>query len=136
MYHILHLDEKWFYLKKVEERFYAAEDEEIPAQTTRHISHIEKVMFLSVVGRPHFFDTLVEPGEEVEGPQQQYFDGKIGIWPVGEMGVAQRTSVNRPAGAPVWSNKEMDRPFYRRMIIDLVLPAIKEKYPCHTQDVI
>lgn len=65
---------------------------------------------------------------------QQYFDGKIGIWPIGRFVPAVRSSRNRPRGTPVWKNEQLRRDNYREMMIDLVLPAIKERYPCHTKE--
>jgi hypothetical protein len=53
------------------------------------------------------------------------WDGKIGMWPVGDYSKAQRISVNRPAGARVWHNANMDFARFRMMIIDDVIPAIQ-----------
>ena len=57
------------------------------------------------------------------------WDGKIGIWPIGHWEVAQRASHNRPRGAPVWKNDSMDKVRYSEMMLDLVIPAIFEKWP-------
>jgi hypothetical protein len=128
MNHILHADEKWFYMTRVNQKYYLAQGEDTPERTTKHKGHIEKVMCLAVVGCPHYYTPA---GMDLREGHQHYFDGKIGIWPVGEMGVAQRNSNNRPAGTPVWRNAKMDRNVYRDMLINLVLPAIQEKFPCH-----
>ncbi|ETV79832.1 hypothetical protein H257_07048 [Aphanomyces astaci] len=46
------LDEKWFYLRKVKNKFYLAPWETVPHQTTKNKRFIPSVMFLSVVARP------------------------------------------------------------------------------------
>lgn len=47
-----------------------------------------KIMFLCAIAPPRF--------DPVTG--ECIFDGKIGIWPFVEKEIAQRDSVNRPAG--------------------------------------
>jgi hypothetical protein len=54
-FHTIHIDEKWFQKQPTKIRCYAAIDEELPAPTTRHKSHMEKVMFLCAVARPRRF---------------------------------------------------------------------------------
>jgi hypothetical protein len=58
------------------------------------------------------------------------WDGKIGIWPIGEFVPAQRTSKNRPAGAPVWRNESVKKDVYQRLLLEKVVPAIKLKWLC------
>ena len=58
-----------------------------------------------------------------------YWDGKIGIWPIGRMKPAERSSVNWPAGTLEWENVSVDRDKYRQMMITEVLPAIITKFP-------
>ncbi|KAE9290230.1 hypothetical protein PF008_g25668 [Phytophthora fragariae] len=57
------------------------------------------------------------------------WDGKVGIWPVVKNYRTQRWSRNRPAGIdevhPVTMTREIDRD----MLINDVIPAIKEKWP-------
>ena len=48
---------------------------------------------------------------------------------MGEWTPAERTSRNRPRGAPVWKNTSIDKSVYRQLLIEKVLPAIKEKWP-------
>jgi hypothetical protein len=57
------------------------------------------------------------------------WDSKLGIWPFGHVGQAQRKSKYRPAGAPVWENESVDRDTYRQYMLDKVIPAILEKFP-------
>lgn len=134
MKHILHSDEKWFNMTRVKQIYYLSEDEEPPERQVAHKSHIGKVMFLCVVGCPQYYYPNDEDGGD--GAEQQFFDGKIGIWPIGEMVPAARSSVNRPRGTPVWKDGKLTRELYSNMVQDLVLPAIKERFPCHAHDVI
>lgn len=86
----VHIDEKWFYVTRGHRRIRKIPGEELHNdETTHHKSHIEKVMFLAVVGVPQEIPTEFGGG---------YFDGKIGIFPVIDYETAQRNSVNRPAG--------------------------------------
>jgi hypothetical protein len=51
------------------------------------------------------------------------------------MGVAQRGSINRPAGAPVWRNTVVTREVYRDLLIEKLLPAIALHWPGDTQQI-
>ena len=62
------LDEKFFYLRKVRNKFYLAPWEDVPHQSTRNKRFIPSIMFLSAVARPRFTNG-------------SHFNGKIGIWP-------------------------------------------------------
>jgi hypothetical protein len=57
------------------------------------------------------------------------FDGKIGIWPFVERVMAQRDSINCPAG--MWEIKPVSvtAERYREYLIQKVLPAIKARWP-------
>ena len=78
----VHVDEKWFFLCKENQTYILVSDqEEPPHRYVKHKSHIEKVMFLCAQARPR----------TVAGV---YWDGKIGIWPVGKVKLAERSSVN------------------------------------------
>lgn len=138
MNHIIHVDEKWFYMTNVNCKYYLAHDEEDPYRTTRHKGYIEKVMFLAAVGCPHYY--YPENEHERAGLRQNgqplFFDGKIGMWPIGRMVPAVRSSRYRERGTLVWENESVTRNKYREMMINLVLPSIKEKFPCHSVDVV
>jgi hypothetical protein len=116
MYDVVHLDEKWVYIKKVDRKvcMLTGEDgvplEEPPAQFVQSKRHIQKGMFLCVVARPR--------GE---------WDGKVGIWPIVETRLTQRRSVNRPAGVDEIHPVSMTRDIARRMFVEDVIPAIKAK---------
>ncbi|ETV89236.1 hypothetical protein H257_00592 [Aphanomyces astaci] len=80
----VHVDEKWFYLTKVNRRYYVYDDEEVAARTVKSKHFITKVMFLAAVARPRF-----------DPHTRRVFDGKIGVWPFVEVVAAKRRSVNR-----------------------------------------
>jgi hypothetical protein len=58
-----------------------------------------------------------------------WWDGKVGIWPIGHVEQAQKSSVNRPAGADVWVNDNIDKDMYRLVLINEVVPKIVEVWP-------
>ena len=70
---LIHIDEKWFYLTKDGQRFIIAADKEEPYRHVQHKSFLTKIMFLCAVARPRY-DTN----------KNAWFDGKIGIWPIGK----------------------------------------------------
>ena len=127
MYDRVDIDEKWFYLTRDNESYILTiaspddkdkEDEEEPNWKTKNKLHITKVMFLAAQAQPRW-----------DPCRNAYWDGKIGMWPVGEWTPAERTSRNRPRGAPIWKNTSIDKSVYRQLLIEKVLPAIKEKWP-------
>jgi hypothetical protein len=75
-------------------------------------------MFLCAQASPHHVAST-----------NSHWDGKIGIWPVGEWKPAQRSSANRPAGTLVWHKHTVDNHKYRELMVDNVLPAIMAKWP-------
>ena len=80
---LIHIDEKWFFLTKDGQRFIIAADEEEPYRHVQHKNFMTKVMFLCAVARPRY-DTN----------KNAWFDGKIGIWPIGKWEPAKRKSKN------------------------------------------
>ncbi len=122
MMDVVHVDEKWFYMKQLKKTYFLVDGEEEPHRTAKSKRFIGKVMFLAAVARPRY-DTA----------RNRAFDGKIGIWPFTFFKEAERSSRNRPAGTmeekPIESiNKEV----YRDFIASKVIPAIDEKWPqCH-----
>ena len=117
-YDSVHVDEKWFFITEAQLHMYLAPNEEAPHRTVGHKSHILKVMFLCAVARPRY---------NAQG--ECTFDGKIGMWPFVESSIAQRASVNRPAGTLEWKPVSVDKDRYRTFMIEKVLPAIKNKWP-------
>ena len=69
----VHLDEKWFFLYRVKNKYILAPDEQPPYRKSKSKRHIPKVMFLVATARPRF-------------------DSKIGLWPFITHEPAKRTS--------------------------------------------
>lgn len=98
---VVHIDEKWFYVTRAVKSIREHPDEpRHKDDATQHKSHIEKVMFLAAVGVPQY------------RPDGSFFDGKICMLPVVEEVVAQRNSVNRPAGTVELRPKSIDASTY------------------------
>ncbi|KAF0692795.1 Aste57867_16157 [Aphanomyces stellatus] len=102
MHDYVHVDEKWFYLTKVKRRFYVYDDEDVALRSVK----------------PRY-----------DPHTKMYFDGKLGVWPFVEATVAKRTSKNRPKGAVVTSPQTVTAEVYQDVIVNKVIPAIKEKMP-------
>ena len=115
---LIHIDEKLFYLTKDGQRFIIAADEEEPYRHVQHKSFLTKIMFLCAVARPRY-DTN----------KNAWFDGKIGIWPIGKWELAKRKLKKRAKGTPVWKNQLINQDVYREYLIQKLLPAVKEKWP-------
>ena len=105
-YNEVHIDEKWFYLTKEKRKYILAPGEQAPNRTVQHKSHITKVMFLSAIARPRK-DTVAN----------QMWDGKLGIWPIGEWKPAVNNSVNRPAGTMEWHDISVTKDVYRHFLL-------------------
>ena len=114
----VHVDEKWFFLCRDGESYILISDvENPPVRYVKHKSHITKVMFLCAMARPRRL------------PNGTWWDGKVGIWPIGDYTEAIRSSVNRPAGAALFEPKGVDRDAYRQLMLDEVVPAIQSVFP-------
>ena len=118
MMDLIHLDEKWFHVSRDGQRFLLTDDEPKPYRSCKHKSHITKVMFLCAVARPRFVPSM-----------NAWWDGKLGIWPVGKWVPAQRSSVNRPKGTRVWKNQTITRKVYRDLLMEELMEAILCKWP-------
>jgi hypothetical protein len=117
----VHIDEKWFWICKDVEKYLLVDGEEPPHRHVRHKSYImEKGMFFTAVAIPRWDPTT----------RRRMWDGKIGIWPCGHWYLAERNSVNRPAGTKLWRNDEsMGHEMYKEYVVDKLIPAIMEKWP-------
>mgnify|MGYP000187147047 CR=1 FL=1 len=91
-------------------------DELPPERTVNHKSHIAKVVFLCAQARPR------------QLPNNQWWDGKIGIWPVGCCRAAKRDSCNGPKGTGLFESEFVDVDEFRDMLTGLVLPAILNEF--------
>jgi hypothetical protein len=135
------VDEKWFYLTQDNENYiicdsdYDESDSETeseeededgeqqqqrskPVRRIRHKKYITKVQFLCAQARPRW-----------DPHRNAYWDGKVGIWPIGDFQPAPRRSVNREAGTLVWKDSPVTRDYYRKLLLEKVVPAIQEKWP-------
>jgi hypothetical protein len=128
MLNTVHVDEKWFYVSKLKQRqrMLPGTDRQ-NCTTTRHKSHIEKIMFLCAIGVPQWY-------QDSHG-MEQYWDGKIGIYPFIKWTVAKRKSKHRNAGAPVMESVNVTAETYRDVITRSsrddpgVLQSIRAKVP-------
>lgn len=119
MMDLIHIDEKWFYITRTNQRYYLAPDEEPPHRTCKSKRFITKVMFMAAVARPRW---------DTHG--NALFDGKIGIFPFVYQKKAQRSSRNREAGTLETKPIEcINKEETRKLLIEKVLPAIREKWP-------
>ncbi|VFQ93768.1 unnamed protein product [Cuscuta campestris] len=125
-YDHIHIDEKWFEITKKNTTFYALPEEPDPYRTTQSKSFIPKIMFLAAVGRPRYGE-----GGDV------LWDGKIGIFPFTFEQEAQRSSKNRPAGTlETKAEPTVNRDVMKRMLLTNLIPAIKQKWPGSSRDII
>ncbi|ETN19672.1 hypothetical protein PPTG_04906 [Phytophthora nicotianae INRA-310] len=118
MMDFVHLDEKWFFLKKDKQRFYLGENEDVPHITVKNKNYIIKVMFLCAVTRPRWDATRL-----------RIWDGKIGLWPFAVYEPAERASKNRPAGTLEIKTYSVGREIYHQALCRMVIPRIKEVWP-------
>jgi hypothetical protein len=117
------VDEKWFYISREKESYIlVADNEEGNGEEDVYRSakklHLKMVMFLCAQARPRF-----------DHGTNQMWDGKLGMWPIGEFVPAERSSVNRPRGHPVWKNTSVTKDVYRQLLLEKVIPSIIEKWP-------
>ena len=117
---LIHIDKKWFYLTKDGQCFIIVADKEEPYRHVQHKSFLMKIMFLCAVARPRY-----------NMRKNAWFDGKIGIWPIGRWEPAKRSSKKRAKGMPVWKNQCITWDVYHEYLIQKFLPVVKEKWPKH-----
>ena len=110
---LIHIDEKWFYLMKDGQRFIIVADKAEPYRHVQHKSFLTKIMFLCVVARPRYNTN-----------KNAWFDGKIGIWPIGKWEPVKRSSKKHAKGMPVWKNQSIMWDVYQEYLIQKLLPAI------------
>ena len=112
------IDEKWFYTVSTGTKLKVPPGTRPPRKSIKHKKHITKVMCLVAVARPC---------------AQHRFGGIVGVWRVGDMEVAKRSSKNRAAGTPEFKDKTMDGDRYADMMIKKVIPAARSRMPwCDT----
>ncbi|KAG2906257.1 hypothetical protein PC114_g11227 [Phytophthora cactorum] len=118
MYDPIHVDEKVFFLTAVRRRYYLLPREEAPHRQVRSKRFITKVMTLAAVTRPRW-----------NAPSGSYYDGKLGIWPFIVQESAVRSSPRRPAGTLITKEGRVNKWTYRKMLIQHLLPAVRERWP-------
>jgi hypothetical protein len=117
MFEDVHVDEKWFYLTKVARRYIMGAQEEDPKRSTRHKSHVEKVMFLCAQARPR-----MDPSTKT------MWDGKLGIYPIGEYYQAQKNTKKQNRGDLKWKNMNVNAEVYLETMREVVI-QIAETWP-------
>ena len=101
------VDESWFYLTSDAITVMLIEDMDVLIHPkVHHKSHIEKIMFLAVLGQPQ---KVIWKGEEID------FDGKIGLFPCTEEVATKRRSKAGPKGTRIQVNKNVDAEFYHNL---------------------
>ena len=118
-YDEIHLDEKWFELTEIVQRFIKVKGEPSPHRTCKSKKFIPKLMFLCAIARPRFHP---ETNECI-------FDGKLGSWPFIERVEARRSSANRARGTIEIKPRTVDRVVYAAMLENELIPAILTKFP-------
>ena len=58
-----------------------------------------------------------------------WFDGKIGIWPIGKWEPVKWSLKKCAKGMPVWKNQSIMQDVYQEYLIQKLLPAIRQKWP-------
>ena len=116
MYAVVHIDEKWFKITKVNCRYVLTPTKSNPERGVQSKQHIPKIMFLCAIARPRRVGNA-------------YFDSKIDIWPFTRQVPAARNSINRPAGTLEWKLVSVTTATYTKMLRDKVIPAIHDKFP-------
>ncbi len=115
----VHIDEKWFYITEQTAYLLLVPGEEPPHRTAKSNGFITKVMFMCAVAAPRH-DTV----------KNQFFDGKLGVWPFVYQEPAKRSSKNRQCGTMVTKYIEsVNKEDIRKMLINNVLPAVRERLP-------
>ena len=100
------------------EWYHLHQDEKNPKHCVKHKSHITRVMFLCAVVRPCFNPCT-----------NSWWDGKLGIWPIGDWEPVKQKSKNRPKGMLVWKNTIVTKEVYCDLLISNLIPSILEKWP-------
>ena len=119
MCNYVHIDEKWFYITRHQQRFYLLPEEDIPNRNCQSKRFITKVMLMAAVARPRY-----------DPHRKTMFNGKIGIWPFVTHEPAKRNGKNHEKGTMVTKCiPNINRSETRKMLVENVVPAIKEKWP-------
>jgi hypothetical protein len=118
MYDRVHVDEKWFFLTWLMVRYYLVPDAEQPHQVIGHKCHIPKCMHLAANERPRW-----------DAQHNQWFSGKLRLWPVAHQVAAKRNSRHIPAGTLEWKSLGLTKEVYGGFLFDKVVPSILQSRP-------
>ena len=101
------VDESWFYVTSDAITVMIIEDMDVFIDPKVHYkAHIEKIMFLAVLGQPQ---KVIWKGEEIA------FDDKIGLFLCTEEVATKRRSKAGPKGTRIQVNKNVDAEFYHNL---------------------
>ena len=114
----MHLDIEMVHPYWEKEQCLLLPDKKNPEHCVKHKLHITKVMFLCAVARPCFNPSA-----------NSWWDGKLGIWPIGDWDPAKWKSKKSPKGTLVWKNKMVTKEVYRELLISKLILAILENWP-------
>ena len=109
------IDEKLFYAWSSRGKLKVPAEDEAPRTPLQSKRFIPKVMMLAAIGRPS---------------SHHKFNGKIGMWPIGELRPAKRS--NRRSGLQrgdmMWESATLDAERWVSMLVSDVFPAIRAKF--------
>ena len=108
------VDEAWLYTEALRILLKLPSDQFAPKRRVRHKSHVAKLMFLIALARPRLDDD---------------FDGKIGVWVVGEEYLAVYNTPNQDAGDEKVRSYTLNANRYQDLMVDEVFPAIRAAFP-------
>lgn len=110
------IDEKWFREpnKLKSKRRRRKSDEIQPSPTIINKNSPDQIMFISAIGVPQF-----------SPDRSQYFNGKIGIYPLATYYPAQRNSKYRDKGTPVLKPKNVDSDVFYDYLTIIIATAKK-----------
>ncbi|XP_021717069.1 uncharacterized protein LOC110684935 [Chenopodium quinoa] len=119
MHHVIHIDEKWFYLSPETRKFYLLPKEEDLHRLQQSKRFKIKVMFMAVIRHP------------IRGRNGVVIhDGKYGIFPFVVKEPAKKSSKNRQAGnLVIKAIQNVNKDAIREMLFNKVIPAIISKWP-------
>jgi hypothetical protein len=108
-YNTIHIDEKWFYMDKLNRKAFLTKNEKAKTIAVRNKNYIEKVMFLAAVTRPRkyrprhtpnrrYADLDDDSSDDDNNNKTWYFDGKIGLFPLVKLHTAMRNTKKQTRG--------------------------------------
>ena len=117
MLNVVHIDEKLFYITRIQQTYYLTPGEVEPYSEIQSKRFVPKIMFMCVVPTPIFSNEC-----------ELIVDGKIGVLPFTHEVAAQRSSKNRKKGEPKTKPiQSIAKMHMRDMNVHKILPAIRSK---------